>query len=214
MTSETVTEEETAEEVVEEVLEESTEVEESTEEVKEPPQEETVPVKAHVAERKKRQEAEQRATWLEQQLMTSQKQQQQPQEQVDENDLITAGSLNQNLAGFKQQILEEAYMQSNPAIIERIRDELPGILSDPSNQWLADSIKTAVNRLERSAQILEMFTPEKVQKRKASPPDRSATPKSPQAVSKTNKLSIADRIMDMSDSELEEWRVNQKRKVR
>jgi hypothetical protein len=213
MTSEAVTEEkETPDEVLDEVVTEAEEQKEQpveSEEVQEEKKEEFVPVSAHVAERKKRQEAEQKAQWLEQQMMHSQ----QPKQEVVDNsdDLLTVGQQKQHLEEWRRSILEEAYMEQNPEMIERIKDELPEILGDPRHKWLADTIAQAPNRLQRAAQVLNMVKP----KKQAAPaPNRQNIPKSPQSVSKTNKLSQADRIMEMSDQELEDWRVSQKRKVR
>lgn len=219
--SDTATEEkETAEEVVNETLPDSTESVETEEQPQEETQEETsseekqeehVPVSAHVAERKKRQEAEDRARWLEQQMMQQQQSSQPEKPQQDENDLLTVGQHKQTLQEWKRSVLEEAYMEQNPEVIERVKTELPSILEDPKHKWLADSISQAPNRLQRAAQVLDMFKPKK---QAAPPPNREKTPKSPQSVAKTNKMSTADRLMSMSDQELEKWRAEQKRKVR
>ncbi len=207
MTSEAVAEEqETAEEVVEEIVEKTEEVEqqEDEQEVQEEKKEEFVPVATHVAERKRRQEAEQKAQWLEQQMQQAQ----QPQKQQVDNsdDLLTVGQQQQTLQEFKRSILEEAYLEQNPDMIDKIKNELPDLLNDPKYKWLADSIPQAPNRLQRAAQVYEIITSKKGPMQEKAP-DRSNTPRSPQSVAKTNKLSLADRIMTMSDQELEDWRV-------
>ncbi len=213
MTDTVAEEQETAEEVVDEVLEHANaeeNLEQETQQEKEEKKEEFVPVSAQIAERRKRQEAEERARWLEQQM--SQMQQQKEPEPDNSDDLLTVGQQAQALNEWKRSILEESYMENNPDIVERIKTELPEVLENPGNKWLADSIAQAPNRLQRAAQVLEMFKPKKPV---AAPPiDRTNTPKSPQSMAKTNKLSIADRIMTMSDQELDEWRVSQKRKIR
>jgi hypothetical protein len=210
--TDTVTEEtETAEEIVEEVLEEVQEdqpQEEPQEQPVEEKKEELIPVSAQIAERRKRQEAEERVRWLEQQLTNQQPKQ---PEADNSDDLLTVGQQKATLDEWKRSILEEAYMEQNPEIVERVRDELPEILSDPRHKWLADTINQAPNRLQRAQQVLEMIKPKK---QAAPPPNRANTPKSPQGMAKTNKLSIADRLMTMSDQELEDWRVSQKRKIR
>ncbi len=215
--SDTVTEEkQTTEQVVDEVVSQEANVDETqTEEVSQDEtqkEEETVPLSAKIAERKKRQEAEQKVLWLEDQ-MTKLQQTQQPQQQPVDNseDLLTVGQSNNNFASFKRDILEEFFLEQNPQTIERIKTELPEILKQPGNKWLADSIAQAPNRLQRAEQIMGMFGT----KKEALPaPNRDNTPRSPQSVAKTNKLSIADRIMSMSDQELDDWRVSQKKKAR
>lgn len=214
-------EQETAEDVVNEVVEQVQEAQEMQQEDNEPQEEvqqqheeEKVPLSALKKVREEKQEARIRAEILEKELTSLRLQSQQPaQEQVDNsNDLLTVGQQQTTLNEWKRSILEEAYMEQNPDIAERVKHELPEILSNPKHKWLADSITQAPNRLQRAAQILEMFGPKK--QVAAPPPNRTQTPKSPQSVAKTNKLSIADRIMKMSDQELEEWRVSQKRNIR
>lgn len=217
--SDTVTEEkETALDVVNDVvdqLEESSEKQEETVSQDETPeevqqQEEKVPLSALKKVRQEAKEAKIKADLLDQQLQKFQMAQQQQIPQVDNsNDLLTVGEQQQTLQEWKRSILEEAYMEQNPQIVDRIKDELPDILS--RHQWLADSLKQAPNRLHRAKEILSMFKPEKTV---IPPPNRTNTPKSPQSVSKTNKLSTTDRLMEMSDQELEDWRLSQKRKIR
>ena len=215
--SETVTDQiEAAEEAIEEVVDQlddsgETQTEEASQDETQQQEEEKVPLSALKKVRKESQEAKLENQILKQQMSNMQQPAQQPQ--VDNsNDLLTVGQNNRNLEEWKRSILEEAYMEQNPNVVDRIKTELPEILSNPKNHWLADSLKQAPNRLLRGQQILEMFKPAK---RQALPGvNRENTPKSPQSVAKTNKLSTADRIMEMSDQELEEWRVSQKRKIR
>lgn len=219
MTSETVTEEkETPDEVLEDVVNQTEQSdgeqqEQPTEEVAEQKKEEFVPVSAHVAERKKRQEAEQKAQWYEQQMMQMQKPEQKQSTQDNSDDLLTVGQQQQTLNEWKRSILEEAYLEQNPDIVDKIKDELPDLLKDPKYKWLAESIPQAPNRLQRAAQVYEIIKSKK-EPVQQNTPSRTNVPKSPQAVAKTNKLSMADRIMSMSDQELDEWRQSQKRKVR
>ena len=206
-------EEKTAEEVVEEIVPESKEQPEG--EVQEELQEkkaEFVPLAAHVAERKKRQEAEDRFRLLEQQMMQAQTQKEVPPE--DEDDLLTVGKQKKTLGELKRAILEEAYMEQNPEMIEKIQNELPGLLNNPEYKWLADSIPQATNRLQRAAQVYKIINGNAVKKETKAPIDRSQTPRATQSVAKTSKLSKADSIMRMSDQELEEYRVSLKNKAR
>ncbi len=178
-------------------------------------EEEKVPLSALKKERRERQESKIRVEMLEKELASVRSQAQQPiQPQVDNsNDLLTVGQQNKALLEMKRSILEEAYIENDPGIIDRMKNELPGILSNPNNKWLADSFEQAPNRLQRAKQILDMFKPSP--KSEGAPaPDRTNTPRSPQSVAKTNKLSLTDRIMKMSDQELEEWRLSQKRLAR
>ena len=144
-------------------------------------------------------------------MMQLQQPAQQQEPTVNKDDLLTVGQQQQTLEEWKRSILEEAYMEQNPDLIERLKTELPEVLADPKHKWLADSITQAPNRLQRAVQILEMFKPKK---QAALPPDRQNTPKSPQSMAKTNKLSQADRFMSMTDQELEDYRQSRKQKVR
>lgn len=212
--SDTVTEDqETAEEVVDNIVEDAQEAQEQQEEAQEEKQEEEkVPLSALKKVRKEAQEAKMRADLLDQQMKQFQMGMQQQQPQVDNShDLLTVGQQQEALYQWKRDILEEAFLEQNPDLVDRIKEELPEILQNPRNKWLADSLTQAPNRLQRAAQILEMFKPKR---EGVPPPDRKNTPKSPQSVAKTNKLSVADRLMEMSDEELEEWRLSQKRKAR
>lgn len=211
--SDTVTEEKTAEEAIEEVVENMEESpEEQQEENNENIQEQEegkVPLSALKKVRKEAQEAKMKAELLNQQIQQFQNGQSQQQMIDNSNDLMTVGQSQDILEQWKRNILEESYMEQYPEIVQRIENELPEILN--KHKWLGDSLKQAPNRLHRAKEILEMFHPKK---QAVPPPNRNTTPKSPQSVAKANNVSSADRIMQMSDDELEQWRLSQKRKIR
>lgn len=145
------------EQPVSEVDGEQVEVETSDvrEEVVEEVQEERkVPLSALEAERRRRQEAEAEKRVYEQ---LASRREQQPQEEVDGDEWITRDQHTKTIQQAKREILEEAFVNSNPDAYQQIKDKLPGLIE--TKPWVEDVIKNAPNRWQRAWELIGDLSP-------------------------------------------------------
>ncbi len=135
-----------------EPVEAEPQIQESQEEPK------TVPLAAHMAEKKRRQEetrlryeAEARNKVLEQMMAEKS----QPQEEEDPQALMTKGNFLEEKAITRREILEQVYKEMNPAAVQKIELYLKPILD--KKPWLASTIDSATNRLSRASEIVDDY---------------------------------------------------------
>ena len=155
-----------------------------------------VPLHALQKERKKRQEAEQRIQFYEQQ----QQQAAEPDESRYES--ATKEDLGKAKSALKREIQEENWARENPEMYRRINDELPEFLKLRPN--LAPAIESATNRYVEAWELMTKLSP-KQQQQVAQKPKQQA-PGSPSGVPKAAAMSEKVDLMNMSDSEFNTWR--------
>lgn len=157
-----------------------------------------VPLAAMLATRKKLQEAEMRASKAEaaqqayQDLLKSQKGQQEQVEEEDPQAIVEKRHLHEHTALTKREILETLYQDMHPKAVQEINTYLKPILEQ--KPWLAQSIDTAQNRYARAHEIVQDYIHlvEEKPKPKQSPAqdarrivDNSQKPRSPVEVGKS-----------------------------
>lgn len=123
---------------------------------------ETVPLGAMIATRKRAQEAENRANRAEAQAQAYeaiinklQAGKQQPEEEEDPQGLVERKDLYENTVNTKREILETLYQDMNPEAVQKINKYLKPILE--KKPWLASSVDTAQNRYARAYEIVQDY---------------------------------------------------------
>lgn len=207
MEEETVEPQETPqpEETNEQVAQEETQETETTEEA----QENRVPLSALQKERKKRQELELQLKWERERL----EQQNSPQQQVDDDskyESATREDLTRSQEEVVRMVEERNWIKSNPEKYEKVNELLPQFLKQRPN--LVHAINGSTNRYEEAYILMEALTPKQQKSlEKAAAPSKEA-PKSPASVPKAASLGQTVDIMNMSDSEFNEWRKGQRKR--
>lgn len=202
-----------ADQVLETAVEEAQEVAEQ--EAQNEPSEEskestTVPLSALQKERKKRQEAELRAQFLEEQARKSQ--QPKADDLDDKYESVTKGDLGQVESEFLRKVEERSWVRSHPDRYEYVNEKLPELLKRKPN--LAYAIASAENRYEEAWSLLKAFeggaSPAQVKGNTA--PARRAAPNSPSGTAKAAGVNQAVDVMNMSDNEFRQWREAKRRR--
>jgi len=204
-----------------EVVAESTDVKETQEQSADPNKEKAGLQEALIAERRKRQEAEYKNKYLEQQYkqVASQYQTKKPDTE-DEDDEYTREikqyTETRVQAGIKK-ALEDQYIQNNPHIVEQdsntgetwLEKNLAPILQ--KKPWLALGIQNAENRYARAMEIIEDYTPKKQpvsEDNRKRLEENSQKPGSPAGVAKSGNTSQINRFANMSRKEFSEYRAS------
>jgi hypothetical protein len=184
-----------------------------TNEVVEKKEETTVPLSALQKERKKRQEAEYRAQWLEEQTQKAQK----PQELPEDDDTLYEAVTKKELAEYgdssKAQIVrtirEEDWASNNPDKLEVVNEKLTELLKQKPH--LAYAIQSATNRYSEAwdqlvghGKVATKAKPEQKAKVQA--------PLSPAQVPKSAGVNQAMNLSDMTDEQYNQWRMEKRRK--
>ena len=165
----------------------------------------SVPLAALKAERKKRQEAEYQAQWMQKQLEDAQRISQQKPVEDDGDDLLTKADYSKmtqaQLAEFKRQTLEESFLSQNPDLVDAIETDLPEILK--KKPWLAHAINNSSNRYQTAYEVIKDYKPkgENVKRKIAA---NSEKPGSPATVGKSGQVS--KDYTKMSQDEFREYR--------
>lgn len=198
-------EQQVAQEVTNELVQEAPAVEQAAQEQ---PQERTVPLSALEAERKKRQEAELRAFYAEQQRM----QQPQPQQKDEDEDDYTRQLKASLLSKIKEETRkerEQEFLRRNPDAVSRIEAELPEILKKRPS--LAFAIQNAENKYEEAMAIIEDYSTKRndTQRRIEA---NSMKPGTPTGAAKSAKLSKSEMIANMSSQDFHQWRKGLRRR--
>jgi hypothetical protein len=168
-------------------------------------EEKQVPLKALQAERRKRQEAEYQAKWMQEQLQSAQSNPKANNAEDDGDELLTKSDFTKmsqsQLVEFKRQTLEESFISQHPDAMDTIETELPEILK--KKPWLAHAINNSPNRYQTAYEVIKDYRPktENVRQRIA---ENAEKPGSPAGVGKGG--SISKDYSKMSNSEFREYR--------
>jgi hypothetical protein len=201
----------------EEVVNDTQETEEDTQDQDQSTEkdatEQTVPLTALTAERKKRQETENQVRLLAEYVnkLKSAEQDQQPEEE-DPEDWVTNQRFKETQNQTKQEIMEEMYLQMNPDALPKINKYLTQIIEQ--KPWLADSVKTATNRYARAYEIVNdyghMVEPKRNSQAQADAArvvQNANKPKSPVATGKSAKMSNTEYLKSIAGTkEFREYR--------
>lgn len=172
----------------------------------------TVPLKAYEEERRKRQEAEYQATWVQQQWQAMQ---QKPQaddtvdDYEDDEEKQLERKLEQKIERRLQKQTEEAYLASRPEAAEIIKQKLPGILQ--KHKYLSAAIDNASNRYQAAMDIIERYAPQEDVSKQTQKVDEKleknqSMPGNPNGVPKTGSMSGLDRVKEMDRREFSLYR--------
>ena len=172
--------------------------------------EKQVPLTALEAERRKRQEAEQQAQWLYQQMNAAQAQYQTslPSKDDDEDEYTKEikDSLRREVQQEFKSYAEQQFLSQNPDATQALQEHLPRILQQ--KPWLADVIQSAPNRYARAMEIINDYAPRSApildSKRRID--ENAQKPGSAQGVGKTSQLSKLEMLSKMSPKEFSEYR--------
>jgi primosomal protein N' len=174
----------------------------STDNVDQPQeQEETkVPLSALQKERKKRQEAEQRAKVFED-IYSKQNQAPQPVENNDQYEAVTKADLKKFETKALRTVDEKSWIKSNPEKVEEINEKLTEFLK--VRPHLALAIENAPNRYEEAWLLMNALTPkQKIDLKSASKlQKKSDAPASPTSVPKAAGINQAVDVFNMTDAE-------------
>lgn len=199
MTEETVTpqEEQFAENVVAEMQQEPAEPEQQE------PQETMVPLSALQKERRKRQEAEQRAAEREAQVK-----QPDPEEDLDRYESATREDLGKSQQQTVRMVEERLWIKEHREKYEHVNEYLPELLKQRPH--LALAIDSAPNRYEEAWTLMNALTPKQQQQLKPAP--QKNAPNSPTSIPKAAGVNQAVDVMSMTDQEFAEYRRQRKRR--
>jgi len=192
-----------------EIAEMDVEQAEIVQEIQEAPQETVqVPLSALQKERKKRQELEAELNW------ERRRQQQAAQSQPEEEDNSRYESATKaDLLNAQQEAMrafeEKMWIKNNMEKFEKVRELLPEFLKQRPN--LASAINEATNRYEEAYTLMDALTP-KQQAQIRNPQPKKEAPNSPGGIPKIAALNQAVDVMNMSDSDFNAWRKQQKRR--
>lgn len=172
-----------------------------------------VPLAALQKMRKRAQEAELKAQWLEQQQM--QYRTAAPQAAVEEDnskyESATKEDVSMTQAATIRAIEERLWAKQNPEKAAKVDEYLPQFLKQRPN--LLSAINSSTNRYEEAYTLMEALTPRQQAQMKAAPAPKKDAPGAPTGVPKAASLNQAVDVMQMNDTEFSAWR-NQQRKRR
>lgn len=210
--------EEQHEEVAVEVVDEIVDVPNGSEgyEDSEGDEQKTVPLRAVQKERRKRQEAEaeshRRAVELE--FYKSQLNKTETV-QEDESEYETASrkelrdTASQTGENVKRDLREEIWAETYEAKAEWVDANLANFLKQRPN--LTTAINGSKNRYKEAYELMTALSP-KEQARLTEKPKRKDAPNTPNSIPKAAGVNQAMNLMDMSDSDFNEWRKTQRKK--
>jgi hypothetical protein len=171
-------------------------------------EEQKVPLAALQKMRKRAQEAELKAQWLQEQQQ--QKVAQAPaEEDQSQYESATRADLVRSQEEAVRIVEEKLWIRNNPEKYEKINEYLPTFLKQRPN--LASAINEATNRYEEAYTLMEALTPRQQATLKATQTKREA-PNAPNGVPKSSTLNAAVDLMNMSDKEFGAWRQSQRRR--
>lgn len=200
---------EAMDQMVNEPIEAANEI--STEQQQE--QEQKVPLSALQKERRKRQEAEQRAKLYEDmqaQQLRERQQSQSVQEPEDEYEPVTKSELSKRDELILRRVEEAAWIRNNPEKAAELTEKLTDFLKQRPNLQYAIEAKT--NRYEEAWNLMDALTPkQKLALKPATIPKKDA-PGSPATLPKAAGMNQAIDLMSMNDSEYNAWRQAQKQR--
>lgn len=167
-----------------------------------------VPLSALQKERKKRQEAELRAEYLERSQQQALKQE--PEDDNSEYESATKADLQSYQREAIRTIEERLWIKQNPEKYERINEFLPKFLKERPN--LALAINDAPNRYEEAFTLMDALTPKQQQNILKANSQKRVAPNSPNNIPKVAALNDAVDVMSMSDAEFSKWRAEKRKR--
>ena len=165
-----------------------------------------VPLSALQKERRKRQEMEQELHFLKSQSYAP------PPPQVEDTsryESATREDLSRSQAEAVRIVEEKLWIRQNPEKYEKVNEYLPEFLKQRPN--LCAAIGTASNRYEEAYILMEALTPKQQQQLKKDVVKKEA-PNAPTSIPKAASLNHSVDVMNMSDSDFNAWRKQQKRR--
>jgi len=189
----------------------STEGEQPQEEVVEQREEEKVPLSALQKERRKRQEAEKRAS-LFQELQEKQLREQPQAPPAEEEDLyeaVTKADLGKTEKQVMRAVEEKQWVKENPEKYLEVNDNLKEFLKLRPN--LAPAIEAKSNRYEEAWMLMNALSPKQKASLKVPPAPRKDAPGSPTGGPKAAGMNQSIDLYSMSDTEFADWRKSQRK---
>lgn len=172
-------------------------------------EEQKVPLSALQKMRKRAQEAELKAQWLQEQQAKAYQAPVQKEEDTSHYESATRGDLIRSQEEAVRIVEEKLWIRNNPEKYERINEYLPNFLKQRPN--LASAINEAPNRYEEAYTLMDALTPKQQSQLKAQQPRKEA-PNAPGGVPKSAALNEAVDVMNMSDAEYQTWRQSKRRR--
>lgn len=173
-----------------------------------------VPLSTLTKMRKRAQEAESKAKWLEEQFRAQVNTSPAKAEEEDTSayETVTKAELSQSHRHTERLIHETVWIQSNQEKADFVNEMLPDFLNQRPN--LRSAIEQAPNRYEEAYTLMTALTPKQQAAIKTTPPKKESkqAPGAPGSIQKAAALSEAVDVMKMSDSEFSTWRKEQKRR--
>lgn len=174
--------------------------------------EQTVPLTAYTAERKKRQESESQVRLLAEYVNKLKEQEKESAPDEDPEEWVTNQRFKETQNQTKQEIMEEMYLQMNPEALPKINKYLEKIIEQ--KPWLADSVKTAPNRYARAYEIVNDFghlvepkRPSQAQADAVRVAQNAQKPRSPAATGKSANMTNAEYLRSIAGTpEFREYR--------
>ena len=120
--------------------------------------------------------------------------------------ILLRSDLGKAKSALKREIQEENWARENPDQFRKINEDLPEFLKLRPN--LASAIESSTNRYEEAWELMTALSP-KQQQKVAQKPKQDA-PGSPSGVPKAASMSENVDLMNMSDSEFNTWRQQQR----
>lgn len=159
----------------------------------------TVPLSAHMKERKKRQQLQEERDYYKK--LAEQKSTPQPEEEdYSKYESVTREELAKDRFETIRSIRENDWAEEYPERMAIVETELEDFLKQRPN--LGAAINTAQNRYKEAWELMNALNPKR--KQATSVPKREA-PHSPGTVPKAAALNEAIDLMNMSDSEFRNW---------
>lgn len=181
-----------------------------------PAEETKVPLSALTKTRKRAQEAESKAKWLEEQYQNLMRQGHQPpttqEEDTSAYETVTKADLNLSQLQTERIVKETVWIHNNPEKAQHVDALLEDFLNQRPN--LRSAISQSANRYEEAYLLMTALTPKQQAQIKPAATKREVKPApgSPGGITKSAALSEAVDIMSMSDSEFNTWRAQQKKR--
>jgi ribosomal protein L16 Arg81 hydroxylase len=170
-------------------------------------EEQKVPLSALQKERRKRQEAEQRAKLYEDmqaQQLRERQQSQSVQEPEDEYEPVTKSELSKRDELILRRVEEAAWIRNNPEKAAELAEKLTDFLNQKPNLQLAIEAKT--NRYEEAWNLMNAMTSKQKLALKPATIQKKEAPGSPATLPKAAGMNEAINFMSMNDSEFNAWR--------
>lgn len=144
------TEQEVAQEVIEDMAQEAPQEAETPQEPQEQEEVAQVPLTALQKERKRRQEAEMKAEYLEKQYASNQ------EEDISRYENATREDLTKNQGETVRLVEERLWAKSNPEKYNKVNEDLPEFLKQKPH--LASAIAQAPNRYEEALLLMNAYS--------------------------------------------------------